>query len=227
MAGEANRDGKQTGRRLRTCGLRASDDLIHSAVIGRERQKAGRKRTEMQSPSEARERHRLRRIAIIGISGSGKTTFARKVAQELNLPLFHADAVEWLPDWQLRPDADIARIYMTWIEKEAWVIEGWVDVARASRLSAANLVIDLDYSRWRCAWHEFTRMLRRETRPEMPENCSDRFTTANLKRALWKQERPTIAAVISAAEIKEYVRFTSPAVADRWLRAISGKSRGP
>jgi hypothetical protein len=99
-----------------------------------------------------------RRIAVIGISGSGKTTFARKLAKAFNLPLYHADSIEWAPNWQVRAESEIFRTYESWIGHSEWLIEGWIDPQRADRLSAADLVIDLDYSRWCCAWRELNRV---------------------------------------------------------------------
>ena len=40
-----------------------------------------------------------RRIAVIGNSGSGKSTVARKVYDFCNLPLHHLDTYFWKPNW--------------------------------------------------------------------------------------------------------------------------------
>lgn len=37
-----------------------------------------------------------RRIAVIGVSGNGKTTFARRLAAELNVPYTELDALHHL-----------------------------------------------------------------------------------------------------------------------------------
>ena len=41
----------------------------------------------------------MQRILIIGNAGSGKTTFARLLAQKLALPLVHLDRIYWYGNW--------------------------------------------------------------------------------------------------------------------------------
>jgi uridine kinase len=43
-----------------------------------------------------------KRIVVIGCSGSGKSTFSRKLQQLTGNPLHHLDKIYWLPDWELR-----------------------------------------------------------------------------------------------------------------------------
>ena len=38
------------------------------------------------------------RILIVGCPGSGKTTFALRLAEKTGLPLFHLDSVYWRAD---------------------------------------------------------------------------------------------------------------------------------
>lgn len=42
--------------------------------------------------------NKMKKILVIGNSGSGKSTFARKLHRATGLPLFHLDLVWHLPD---------------------------------------------------------------------------------------------------------------------------------
>lgn len=42
----------------------------------------------------------MQRILIIGNAGSGKSTFARQLAQKLKLPLVHLDQNYWQGNWE-------------------------------------------------------------------------------------------------------------------------------
>ena len=43
------------------------------------------------------------RIAVVGTTGSGKTTTARWISQRLGLPHVELDALHWDPDWTPAP----------------------------------------------------------------------------------------------------------------------------
>lgn len=159
------------------------------------------------------------RIAIVGISASGKSTFARRLAERTGLPVLHGDRLEWLPDWRVRPGAEIETLHAEWTARPRWIIEGWIDIDRVARLNAADVVVDLDYSRWRCAGRVLLRMLRGHRRPEMPAGCIDRLRPDALDTVFRKKERPFIDAALHAATMKTYVRLRSPREADRWLTA--------
>jgi adenylate kinase family enzyme len=160
------------------------------------------------------------RIAVVGISGAGKSTFARELARRTGLPLMHGDQLDWLPGWTERPQAELAPLHAEWIKQPYWIIEGWIDPDRVARLDAADLVVDLDLSRWRCTARVLARMLKRIRREEMPEGCVDRFQTHVLDWVFFKRERPAIDSALCAAHLKSYVRLRSPRQVRAWLAAL-------
>jgi shikimate kinase len=46
----------------------------------------------------------MRRVLVVGMSGAGKTTAARRVATVLGLPFYEMDALAIGPRWSLAPD---------------------------------------------------------------------------------------------------------------------------
>ncbi len=160
------------------------------------------------------------RIAILGISASGKSTFARALADKTGLPLLHGDQLDWMPNWGVRPDADIQSMHAGLIARPRWIIEGWMDPERVERLNVADLVIDLDFSRWVCTARVLRRMLVRRRRAEMPDGCVDRFQPHVLNWVFFKKERPSIDDALAVARTKRYVRLTSPRAAQNWLKAL-------
>lgn len=157
------------------------------------------------------------RVAVIGISGSGKSTFASALAAHTGLPLLHGDQLEWLADWTLRPEPDLKALHARWIEQPRWIIEGWMEPAHVARLNAADIVIDLVPPRSVCAWRVLARMVRGERRTEMPIGCVDRFSWRTLRTALLRQERPSIDDALKGTALKNYVRLRTRREAAKWL----------
>lgn len=144
----------------------------------------------------------VRRIAVIGISGAGKTTAARELAAATGLPLFHMDALFWRGAWEPVPEPEYLEAHARLVAQERWIIEGYVDAAMAQRLQAAERIIDLDPPGWLCA----ARVLRRgwthraKARPELPTEALERTSPAFLWRVLTRAERPAIDAALAGVD---------------------------
>jgi adenylate kinase family enzyme len=98
----------------------------------------------------------MRRILVVGISGAGKSRFARAVAARRSLPYHEMDALALGPNWSTPVDfeATIDRI----TQEPAWVFDSYGYAAVRDLLwSRADTVLWLDYPR-RITW---PRMLRR------------------------------------------------------------------
>jgi adenylate kinase family enzyme len=63
-----------------------------------------------------------RRIAVVGVSGNGKTTVARRLAAQLDVPYTELDALCHLPGWVEESDEDFRRN----VEAEMNGSDGWV-----------------------------------------------------------------------------------------------------
>ena len=66
----------------------------------------------------------MRRISVVGSSGSGKSTFARELADRLDVPWIELDAVNHQPDWVPLPVEQFRAEARSLAEGETWVIDG-------------------------------------------------------------------------------------------------------
>jgi adenylate kinase family enzyme len=66
----------------------------------------------------------MRRISVVGSTGSGKTTVARAIAETLGYPHLELDSVYHQPDWVPLPDADFREIANEFAAQGRWVIDG-------------------------------------------------------------------------------------------------------
>ncbi|MCR5877925.1 AAA family ATPase [Phenylobacterium sp. J367] len=90
------------------------------------------------------------RVVVIGSSGSGKSTFARRLAQACDLAHVELDALNWGPDWTNR-SADDAELFLRLVGEATagprWVTCGNYRAAMAANLPRATHLIWLDYPR--------------------------------------------------------------------------------
>ena len=102
------------------------------------------------------------RILIYGVTGSGKTTLARRLGEALGYEWISADdAFGWLPGWTPRDPAEQRELVAQAVAKEQWVLDTaygqWIDLV----LPRAELIVALDYARIRSLSQLVRRTLRR------------------------------------------------------------------
>ncbi|MEJ0053890.1 MAG: hypothetical protein WDN10_04175 [bacterium] len=131
-----------------------------------------------------------KRIAVVGVSASGKSTFARRLATKTGLPLTHIDAVMWKPGWDYIGDEETVRQLKEISKQDEWIIEGFIDKnALEAVLTRAESIIYLDYPRYIPAWRYIKRWFkhRKNPRPEL-EGSPEKFSFEFLKRVWDKKE---------------------------------------
>ncbi len=79
----------------------------------------------------------MKRIAIIGPGGAGKSTLARQIGAKTGLPVIHLDAHYWHEGWVETPKEEWAQAVRELAEGEAWVMDGNYGGTMEIRLPAA------------------------------------------------------------------------------------------
>jgi len=117
------------------------------------------------------------RILVIGSPGSGKSTVARALAATTGLPLHHLDQLYWQPGWIETPRPEFEARLATVTAEPRWIIDGNYSGTLATRLAAADMVVLLDLSPFRCAWRIVRRWwaARGEVRIDMAPGCPERL----------------------------------------------------
>ena len=99
----------------------------------------------------------MRRILVVGTSGSGKTTVAQIIASRLNLNRHASDDFYWEPGWQPVASDRVDHLLDQVLAEPSWVLDGnfedrWEDV-----WNRADLIIWLDYTFFRTMWQVTSR----------------------------------------------------------------------
>lgn len=166
-----------------------------------------------------------RRILVAGASGAGKTTLARRIAAAAGLPFQEIDALFHGPGWTPRPDFldDVERF----TAQAGWVIEWQYPAAQPLLAERGELLVFLDYSRWRVMRQVTRRTVRRRLRRELLWNGNLEAPLhtifadpEHIIRWAWRTHGTRAALVADAAARNpglEVVRFRHPREAEAWL----------
>lgn len=119
----------------------------------------------------------MKKILIIGSGGVGKSTLARELGTILGLEVIHLDTWYWNPGWVETPKAEWQSIVQDLTLPESWIMDGNYSGTLDLRLSVADTVIFLDFTRILCLARVIKRrfMYAGQSRPDMASDCPERL----------------------------------------------------
>jgi adenylate kinase family enzyme len=103
----------------------------------------------------------MKRIVIIGSTGSGKTTLGNLLSERLHIPHIELDALHWEPNWVEAPTEIMRARVSHALDCDSWVVDGNYSVVRDLIWSRADTIVWLDYSFTFIAWRLFRRTMQR------------------------------------------------------------------
>lgn len=164
----------------------------------------------------------MNRIAIVGSPGAGKTTFSKKLASKLELPLYHLDYFYHDNAFHYAEDKAAWREKVTKLaDQPTWMIDGNYKSTFDIRFPKADTIVYLDYPRGLALWRALQRRIKLhgKLRDDMPSSWREKFTFELLK-FIWtynKIERPKVYALLQKYQDKNIVILRNPRQADSYL----------
>jgi adenylate kinase family enzyme len=179
-----------------------------------------------------------RRISVVGNTGSGKSTTARRFAEVLGLERLELDAIRHQAHWRELPDDEFREHVLAFMrDNEAWVIDGNYPVIQPQIWGRADTVVWLDPPLARNVWNVVERTVRRlllretlwnENR-ERWRNLMSLDPETSVVAWAWAhhasyRERYSSAAVDPEWDDLKFVRAHSPEDVERWLGQVAAIS---
>ncbi|MFD9626588.1 P-loop NTPase family protein [Peribacillus muralis] len=124
------------------------------------------------------------RIMVIGVSaGVGKSTFARRLGDILDIDVHHLDRFYWRSDWVEAPFEDFLAAQKQVLTHDKWIMEGNYGNSIDLRLKHAETIIYLELPLRVCLYRVVKRYLsfRGKTRPDIGEGCHEKLDWPFLK----------------------------------------------
>jgi adenylate kinase family enzyme len=166
----------------------------------------------------------MRRIAVIGNGGGGKSTLCRALGRRLRLPVYEVDTVQWRPGWQRAPLDETARILDGWADDDEWIIDGFGPMPVIERrMDRADTIVYVDFPFAIHLWWSAKRQIMSRLRGQawagqlLPPPSVLLFRTLRRVRAM----RPQLDEMVSRGERSaKLVHLRSPAELKRWLASV-------
>ncbi|ETW12313.1 DNA topology modulation kinase FlaR [Roseivivax marinus] len=174
----------------------------------------------------------MKRVMILGQSGSGKSRLARALSDRTGLPAIHLDRFYWAPGWVPRDRPERERMMLEAAQGPRWIIDGNYFSTACTRIARADTVILLDIP----VMLRFWRVLRRtatsygRVRPDLADGCPE-HVSMDFWRWVWasrQETRARLGALIAAATPEtEIVILRSPGAVRRFLDGQAPRRAAP
>ena len=126
----------------------------------------------------------MKRIVILGSSGTGKSTLANELSSILGIKAYHLDRLFWLSGWIKKDPETRIDILQNLVREKQWIIEGNYPNLSDFYLPVADTIIFTDLSTFPCLLRIIRRHYRGNghTRRDIPLGCTDRLTVQQMMK---------------------------------------------
>lgn len=122
------------------------------------------------------------RIMVFGRPGSGKSTFAMKLAKKYNLPLYHLDKYFFVENWVERNYEDFLDDQYCIVSRKNWIIDGNSLQSLHVRYSEADVCIYFNYPRLLCLWRLIKRNFTKDAAiDDRAQGCKEKVSWRLIK----------------------------------------------
>ena len=170
------------------------------------------------------------RYNIVGTSGSGKTTFARALAQRLGLECIELDRLHWKSNWNYATHEELDEALRVALKADRWVLDGNYKRTIPIKWERELCVVWLDYSFATVLRRAIGRALNRAwTKQELWPGTNNRESFAKLlfsrdSIVLWtlqtfhsnRRKYTALQRDVRYSHV-HFIHLKSPKEAERWL----------
>lgn len=130
------------------------------------------------------------KVIIAGFSGAGKTTLAKSLCKELDLPLVHIDELCLNLEKKLKPLDEVKKIYLDICSNDKWIIDGMYQLLGDEFVRRADLLIFIDIGFFLNTMNVVKRKIKHifRTKKQNPRGYQKRIHLTNIKR-IWFNRR--------------------------------------
>lgn len=159
-----------------------------------------------------------KKFALIGLPGSGKSTFAAKLGRVLDIPVHHLDKHMFVLDGKKRDKQEFIEIQKALFDEDAWVVEGCSFSTFEMRFAKADVLIYFHFSRLICFLRLFKRLFNYKN-----DFGGLRAVTWEILKYTWnfdKEKRARIEELRKKYPQTEFLIFKGQQDADLFIKSL-------
>jgi len=134
----------------------------------------------------------MKRVAVFGNAGGGKSTLAKRLADITRLPLYPLDSIHYRVGGGKVPHEEYLKAHADLLRKDEWIIDGFGCVASAwERFSKADTLVYIDLPLITHHWWVTKRLIKGlfVTPEGWPKNSPMWRSTMSSYKVLWRCHR--------------------------------------
>jgi adenylate kinase family enzyme len=167
----------------------------------------------------------MKRVLVIGSGGAGKSTFARRLGDVLNIEVKHLDKLYWRAGWQEPAKDEWLQTVTAVAQEDSWIMDGNFSGTLAQRIQYCDTIVFLDLPRVLCLWRIAKRRFlnHNRARSDMAEGCPEKLDWSFVQW-VWtysRRSRPKVVRLLQEnSGTKEIVWLRSRAEVRRFLEGL-------
>ncbi|MCR5228350.1 MAG: adenylate kinase [Eubacterium sp.] len=150
----------------------------------------------------------MKKIVVLGCSGSGKSTFAVQLHNITKLPLYHLDNIWWKSDRTHISRDEFDRKLDDLVSRDSWIIDGDYSRTYEKRIAACDTVFFLDYGEEVCMKGIIDRIGKERKDIPWTENKLDP-ELVKLVKDYEKENKPVLMELFNKYSDKDIIVFHS------------------
>jgi adenylate kinase family enzyme len=102
----------------------------------------------------------MKRVAVFGNAGGGKSTLAKRLAEVTGLPLYTVDKIKFTTGGAAVAEDEYLKVHAALLRQDTWIIDGYGSVASAwERFARADTLVYVDLPLATHAWWVTKRLI--------------------------------------------------------------------
>ncbi|MFA6076660.1 MAG: AAA family ATPase [Candidatus Paceibacterota bacterium] len=139
----------------------------------------------------------MERILIIGLQGSGKSTFANKLGKALNREVIHLDKIYYESGWKhTQTKEEWRQTIRDLVSDQKWIMDGQYNSTLDIRIPAADTIVFFNFSKFTCYYRIFKRIFSRTQPFDKAEGNFNKISWDLIKKIIYFPRQETLAKLL-------------------------------